>query len=38
VTEEACATVLSLPCYPGLTGTDQDTVIEAVRTFFGLEE
>ena len=34
VTEAACAQVLSLPCYPGLTDAQADAVIEAVRGFF----
>jgi dTDP-3-amino-2,3,6-trideoxy-4-keto-D-glucose/dTDP-3-amino-3,4,6-trideoxy-alpha-D-glucose/dTDP-2,6-dideoxy-D-kanosamine transaminase len=34
VTEEACARVLTLPCYPGLRSPQQDTVIDTVRSFF----
>lgn len=34
VTEEACATVLSLPCFPGLDLEDQERVIAAVRSHF----
>ena len=34
ITEAACAEVLSLPCYPGLTGSQIEQVIEAVRGFF----
>ena len=35
VTESACETVLTLPCYPGLTADQQQTVIDAVQAFFG---
>lgn len=34
VTEEACARVLTLPCYPGLQSSQQDLVILTVRSFF----
>lgn len=34
VTEAACASVLSLPCYPGLRPEEVDQVIAAVRGFF----
>ena len=34
VTEAACAEVLSLPCYPGLTDEQAGLVIDAVRGFF----
>lgn len=34
VTQAACASVLSLPCYPGLTDANVDRVIQAVREFF----
>ena len=34
VTEAACAEVLSLPCYPGLTAPQGARVIEVVRNFF----
>ncbi len=34
-TEEAMSAVLSLPIYPELTPGQQDTVIEAVRGFYG---
>lgn len=34
VTEAACAHVLSLPCYPGLSDEQADAVIEGVRSFF----
>jgi dTDP-4-amino-4,6-dideoxygalactose transaminase len=33
-TEQACDTVLSLPCFPGLPDADVDRVIAAVRAFF----
>ena len=35
VTQAACAEVLSLPCYPGLTPAQAAQVIQAVRGFFG---
>jgi dTDP-4-amino-4,6-dideoxygalactose transaminase len=35
VTEAACAQVLSLPCFPGITDADVDSVINAVRLFYG---
>jgi dTDP-4-amino-4,6-dideoxygalactose transaminase len=35
VTEAAMATALSLPIYPELTPAQQDSVIEAVRGFYG---
>ncbi|WP_293187315.1 DegT/DnrJ/EryC1/StrS family aminotransferase [Ottowia sp.] len=34
VTEAACAEVLSLPCYPGLTPAQAEQVVGAVRGFF----
>ena len=34
VTEAACATVVSLPCFPGLGQPEVDRVVEAVRAFF----
>jgi len=34
VTEAACASVLSLPCFPGLPQDDVDRVVAAVRAFF----
>ena len=34
ITEAACAEVLSLPCYPGLTSAQAGQVIDAVRGFF----
>ena len=34
VTESACDTVLSLPCYPGLADEAVQRVIDAVRAFF----
>ena len=36
VTEAAASSVLSLPCYPGLTATQQELVMEGVRAFFGV--
>jgi dTDP-4-amino-4,6-dideoxygalactose transaminase len=33
VTEQACREVLSLPVYPELTATEQETVIEAIADF-----
>jgi len=38
VTEAACAEVLSLPCYPGLTAAQCQQVIDAVRGFFTPDE
>ena len=32
--EKACASVVSLPCYPGLTAPQVEAVIAAVRVFF----
>ncbi len=34
VTERACATVLSLPCFPGLGAEEADQVIAAVSSYF----
>ena len=34
VTESACASVVSLPCYPGLTEAEVERVIAAVREYF----
>lgn len=34
VTEDACATVLTLPCYPGMPAADVQSVVAAVRSFF----
>ena len=34
VTEAACATVMSLPCFPGLADADVALVIQAVQSFF----
>jgi len=34
VTETACSTVLSLPCYPGLPVADQQRVVQAIAAFF----
>jgi dTDP-4-amino-4,6-dideoxygalactose transaminase len=33
--EAACATVLSLPCYPGMPPAHVERVVAAVRSFFG---
>lgn len=33
-TERACGTVVSLPCFPGLTDSEIAQVIDAVRSFF----
>ena len=33
-TERACKTVASLPCFPGLSDSDVEQVIAAVRSFF----
>lgn len=38
ITEEACETVISLPCYPGLTDEEVDRVIEAVIAYFSKEQ
>jgi dTDP-3-amino-2,3,6-trideoxy-4-keto-D-glucose/dTDP-3-amino-3,4,6-trideoxy-alpha-D-glucose/dTDP-2,6-dideoxy-D-kanosamine transaminase len=37
-TEEACASALSLPCFPGLTDSEVDRVITAVQGFFSAFE
>lgn len=37
VTEEACNTVISLPCFPGLTEDEVSRVIEAVTSHFSKE-
>jgi dTDP-4-amino-4,6-dideoxygalactose transaminase len=34
VTERAAGELLTLPCFPGLTEGEVDTVIAAVRSFF----
>lgn len=34
VTEQACAEVISLPCYPGMSSGQAQRVIDAVRSFF----
>jgi aminotransferase EvaB len=34
VTEAACATVMSLPCFPGLSEPDVEQVIQSVCGFF----
>jgi dTDP-4-amino-4,6-dideoxygalactose transaminase len=36
VTEMACASVTTLPCFPGLSSEEVDRVIVAVRQFFGV--
>lgn len=33
-TESACEQVLSLPCFPGLPGSDVEAVVDAVSAFF----
>jgi aminotransferase EvaB len=38
VCEEACAQVLSLPCYPGMPAAHVEAVIEGVRAFFAQQE
>lgn len=38
VTEAACATALTLPCFPGLEDAEVDRVIAAVRDFFAVAE
>ncbi|MBH3412033.1 DegT/DnrJ/EryC1/StrS family aminotransferase [Pseudomonas putida] len=38
VTEQACDTVISLPCFPGLTDEEVDRVIDAVKAFFTKEQ
>ena len=38
VTEAACASVVSLPCYPGLGADEQVRVTEAISAFFTEEE
>ncbi|MDH0748963.1 DegT/DnrJ/EryC1/StrS family aminotransferase [Pseudomonas sp. GD03842] len=38
VTEQACDTVISLPCFPGLTDEEVDRVIEAVTAYFSKEQ
>ncbi|WP_454846337.1 DegT/DnrJ/EryC1/StrS family aminotransferase [Pseudomonas farris] len=37
-TQLACQTVISLPCFPGLTDDEVSRVIEAVTTYFSKEE
>lgn len=34
VSEAACATAMSLPCFPGMPAEDVETVVRAVRAFF----
>jgi dTDP-4-amino-4,6-dideoxygalactose transaminase len=38
VTEQACDTVISLPCFPGLSDEEVDRVIGAVTTYFSKEQ
>ena len=38
VTQAACASVLSLPCYPGMPDTDVESVIHAVQQFFAQDK
>jgi dTDP-4-amino-4,6-dideoxygalactose transaminase len=38
VTEAACASVLTLPCFPGMTGDQVDHVIRSFKSFFAHEE
>ncbi len=37
VTEAACATALTLPCYPNMPQADQKRVVQAVRGFFAAQ-
>ncbi|HDS1791521.1 dTDP-3-amino-3,6-dideoxy-alpha-D-galactopyranose transaminase [compost metagenome] len=37
VTEQACSTVISLPCFPGLKDEEVNRVIDAVKEFFTKE-
>ena len=37
VTEQACQTALSLPCYPGMAASDADRVIAGVRSFMSTQ-
>ncbi|WP_177522992.1 DegT/DnrJ/EryC1/StrS aminotransferase family protein [Pseudomonas sp. v388] len=37
VTERACETVISLPCFPGLSDEEVDRVIKAVAAYFSKE-
>ena len=34
ITEKACLSILSLPCYPGLDDSERDRVIASVQEFF----
>ena len=34
VTLDACASVMSLPCFPGMTSDDVEHVVKSVRSFF----
>ena len=36
VSEAACATAMSLPCFPGMPDEDAESVVQAVRSFFSL--
>jgi aminotransferase EvaB len=38
ITELACASALSLPCFPGMTDSDVNRVIAAVHAFFELAQ
>ncbi|WP_122415460.1 DegT/DnrJ/EryC1/StrS family aminotransferase [Pseudomonas viridiflava] len=38
VTERTCDTVISLPCFPGLTDEEVERVIEAVKAYFSKEQ
>ena len=38
VTEAACASVVSLPCFPGLTDGEVEHVIQSVQSFFAAQE
>lgn len=38
VTERVCETVISLPCFPGLTDEEVDRVIEVVTAYFSKEK
>ncbi|WP_206288411.1 DegT/DnrJ/EryC1/StrS family aminotransferase, partial [Pseudomonas viridiflava] len=38
VTEQSCDTVISLPCFPGLTDEEVNRVIDAVTAYFSKEQ
>ncbi|WP_170968967.1 DegT/DnrJ/EryC1/StrS family aminotransferase, partial [Pseudomonas viridiflava] len=38
VTERTCDTVISLPCFPGLSDEEVERVIEAVKAYFSKEQ